>query len=280
VNPLVSVITVTWNSAPTIARAIESVLTQDYAPLEYIVIDGASTDGTVDIVRGYGERVTRFVSEKDGGIYSAMNKGLSLSSGSMILYINSDDLFAGPRALSSLVDTRRQIGSKDPTICYSDFIKHYPSLNRSLLMRANESFKNGFGLCHQAMLVDRSAYDLVGPFDTTFRYAADYDWTARAKRLGVRFLRANVPPTVIFRHGGASHSSYWSSWVEARRVILREYGHVAHFRYMARQYWVRFLRGLSAQLKNLFGARFLAALQGFYFRAVRGQHLHDQRSGK
>jgi glycosyltransferase involved in cell wall biosynthesis len=273
-NPLVSVITVTRNSASSISKAIESVLSQSYRPLEYIIIDGASTDGTVDIVRGYQERMIRLISEPDSGIYFAMNKGLLASSGSSMIFINSDDSFAHSEALASLVDARRQSGS-DPTICYSDFIKHYPSLDRSMLMKANTALERGFALCHQAMLVDRSAYDLVGLFDTSFRYASDHDWTARAKRAGVRFLKADVPPTVVFKHGGASHSSYRLSRKEAGKVIMREYGRVAYLRYTLRQYWLHWLRVLSNQLGHLIGPRSLAVLQRFYMRTVRRYRRHD-----
>jgi glycosyltransferase involved in cell wall biosynthesis len=274
-NPLVSVITVTRNSASSVSKAIESVLSQTYRPLEYIIVDGASTDGTVDIVRGYQGRIDCFISEPDNGIYFAMNKGLQVSSGSNILFINSDDSFAHPEALASLVDARRQYAA-DPTICYSDFIKHYPSLDRSMLMEANTALERGFALCHQAMLVDRSAYDLIGSFDTSYRYAADHDWTARAKRAGVRFVKADVPPTVVFKHGGASHSSYRSSRKEAGEVIMREYGRVAYLRYTVRQYWVHILRTVSCQLGHLIGPRSLAVLQRSYIRTVRKYRRHDQ----
>jgi glycosyltransferase involved in cell wall biosynthesis len=277
-NPLVSVITVTRNSASRIANAIESVLSQSYRPLEYIVIDGASTDGTLDIVRSFGVRISRLISEKDGGIYFAMNKGLLASSGTRIIYLNSDDSFAHSDALSSLVGAREACGGDGPAICYSDFIKHYPSLDRSMLMKPDTAFERGFALCHQAMLVDRSAYDLVGNFDTSFRYAADHDWTVRAKRAGVRFIRANVAPTVVFRHGGASHSSYRASRSEAGKVILREYGRVAYLRYTARQHWVHMLRVSSDLLLRLIGPRYLAALQRFYFRTVRRYRRSDPTS--
>lgn len=277
-NPLVSVITVARNSASGIAKAIDSVLSQNYRPLEYIVIDGASTDGTVDIVRSYGGSISRLISEKDSGIYFAMNKGLLASSGTRIIYINSDDSFAHSEALSSLVGARQGNIGDDPAICYSDFIKYYPSLERSMLMKANTAFERGFALCHQAMLVDRSAYDLVGEFDTSFKYAADHDWTVRAMRIGVRFIRANVAPTVIFRHGGASHSSYRASRGEAGKVIMREYGQMAYLRYTLRQYWVHMLRVLSDWLLRLIGPRCVAALQRFYFRTVRKYRSADQAS--
>jgi len=278
-RPLVSVVTVTRNSVLTIADAVDSVLSQDYSPLEYVVVDGASTDGTVDVVRNFGARVTKFVSERDDGIYSAMNKGLGMSSGSMILFLNADDRFACNGAIASLVAWRLKNGDASATICYSNFIKYYPTLNRSMVLMANESLHKGFTLCHQAMLVDRSAYDLVGTFDLSFKYAADHDWTARARRRGVRFLKAEIAPTVVFRHGGASNNSYWTSRMEAGRVILREYGRPAYVRYLARQYWVRLLRSLSTRMGSLIGQRGLAGIQALYFRVVR-RYRPEQQSAR
>ncbi len=268
-RPLLSIVTVARNSAATIAKTIESVLSQNYKAIEYIVIDGNSTDGTVEIVRGYGGRVSRLISERDGGIYFAMNKGLAVSSGSAILFINSDDLFASPDAVRSLIDARSKHSETVPTVCYSDFIKYYPSLNRSLLVPATEEYRRGFTLCHQAMLVDRSAYEKVGVFDTSFRYASDFDWAVRAKRAGVKFVKAPVPPAVIFKHGGASHTSYRESRAEGGAIILREYGRTAYIRYTMRQYWIHVLRLLSVELSRLFGSHSSATLQSLYFSVIR-----------
>lgn len=274
-SALVSVITVTWNSARTIRDAIESVLSQDYASIEHVVIDGGSTDGTIDIVRSYGNKIGRFVSEKDGGIYWAMNKGLKLSRGSMVLFINSDDRFASSKALGSLVEARRRYPADKPTICYSDFIKYYPTLNRSLLIKPSDSLKAGFSLCHQAMLVDRTAYDRAGPFDTSFRFAADHEWTVRAARCGVCLIRAEIAPTVVFRHGGASDANYWASRMESGRVILREYGRLAHLKYTLRQFWVASLRYISRYLVRIIGERNMVSLQTFYFGVFRRHKTHD-----
>jgi glycosyltransferase len=272
---MISVITVTRNSAATLAETIESVLSQDYRPLEYILIDGASTDATLEIVRSYGQQISRVISEPDSGIYDAMNKGLAVSTGSSVLFINSDDVFTGSGALSSLMRARQACGGTTPVVCYSDFLKYYPSLDRSLLVKAADTLEKGFTLCHQAMLTDKDAYDIVGPFDASFRFAGDHDWAARAKRLGVTFIKAPVAPTVIFRHGGVSHQSYWQSRMEGGRVVLREYGRIAHLRYTARQIWVRFLRSVSTHLTRFMGARRVAQLQETYFRLIRKHQAHD-----
>jgi glycosyltransferase involved in cell wall biosynthesis len=279
-TPLVSVITIARNSVSSIEGAIESVISQSYRPLEYVVVDGASTDGTLEVIQRYSSRINRLISEQDNGIYDAMNKGLLASSGSHILFINSDDLFAHPDALRDLVNARLRDVEHVPTICYSDFIKHYPSLRKSMLMKADTQFERGFALCHQAMLVDRTAYEVVGLFDTAFRYAADHDWTVRAKRTGVRFLRAYIRPPVIFRHGGASNASYRLSRDEAGTVIAREYGRIAFIKYTVRQYWVRLLRTMSSKLEDIVGHRVLASIQLCYLKTVRGYRSHDKPSGQ
>ena len=98
----ISVITPSFNSGSTIRDTIDSVLAQNYANIEYIIVDGASSDETVDIVNGYGNRIAKFISEKDGGIYNAMNKGISMSTGDIVGILNSDDFYADVSVLSDV----------------------------------------------------------------------------------------------------------------------------------------------------------------------------------
>jgi len=184
--PLVSVITVVRNAAATISETIESVLSQDYPNLEYVIVDGDSTDGTLHIIEQHRDRIATFVSEQDAGIYFGMQKGLQCSTGSMVLFLNADDVFVGSRSLSHLVDARVACGIAGPVICYSDYVRFYPKLGRSFVVTATGGLRQGMELCHQAMIADRCAYDRVGGFDTSFRLAADFDWVARAKRSGCR----------------------------------------------------------------------------------------------
>src|SRR5258705_12099255 len=150
--PLVPVITVVRNAATTITETIESVLSQDYPHLEYVIIDGGSTDGTPRIIEQYRDRVSVFVSEKDAGLYFGMQKGLQRSTGSMVLFLNADDVFVGSRSLSHLVDTRLACGIGSAVICYSDFVRFYPKLGRSFVVTATGGLRQGMELCHQAML--------------------------------------------------------------------------------------------------------------------------------
>jgi glycosyltransferase involved in cell wall biosynthesis len=269
--PRVSVITVVKDAANTIVATIESVLSQDYPNLEYVVVDGQSNDGTTEIIKSYGTRIPVFVSEEDAGVYYGMQKGVERSTGSMILLLNADDTFTSPHALSSLVDARLACTARGPVVCYSDFIFHYPKLDRSFIMEATGDLERGMGLLHQAMLADRKAYDLVGGFDTSFRLAADFDWAVRAKRLDVHFLKFCGPPAAVFRHGGMSERQYRLSRAESERIIRREYGWRAYMRYAARQRIKFFLRSASASLERLFGAWATNPLELAYVRLFRSR---------
>jgi len=113
----VSIITVVYNNKFTISDAIESVISQDYAEIEYIVIDGLSTDGTQEIIRSYCDRITHFVSEKDHGIYDAMNKGIKLASGDIVGILNSDDIYLDKAVISAVVS---QFNEKNVDSVFAD----------------------------------------------------------------------------------------------------------------------------------------------------------------
>jgi glycosyltransferase involved in cell wall biosynthesis len=267
--PMVSIITVVLNAAGTIGRTIESVLAQDYLNVEYIVIDGASTDGTKDIVETYRGRLATFVSEPDSGIYDSMMKAFRYTHGDMILFMNSDDVFKHASSLSSMIEFRCKYSMDTPSIVYSDFTKYYPTLDYFLETAASSDFERGMTLCHQAMIADRSAFDLVGGFDLSLRHAADFDWVLRARRLGVRFIKAPVPPTVIFRHGGQSEINYRQNRLEAARIIRRELGLAPYWRFQARQYLIFIARGISDIVARALGQRLALAAQRSYLKMCR-----------
>lgn len=113
----VSIITVVWNNADTIKDAIESVLNQTYKNIEYIIVDGGSTDGTIEIIQSYGNKISKFISEKDEGIYDAMNKGIKLATGDIVGILNSDDFYKSNDVIETVV---REFISKDIDCLYGD----------------------------------------------------------------------------------------------------------------------------------------------------------------
>jgi glycosyltransferase involved in cell wall biosynthesis len=206
----ISVITAVYNNASTIRDALESTLSQSYNNVELVVVDGASTDGTRDIIEPYRHRVGAFVSEPDNGIYDALNKGVRMASGDVVGFLHSDDLFADRDVLS-----RVAAAMSDPAVdaCYGDLCyvrKDSPSdvvRNWRAGEYAPHKLRRGWMPPHPTLYVRRSVFERVGEFDLRYRIAADYEWMLRlllSKQVSVRYILATQ---VLMRVGGASNRS-------------------------------------------------------------------------
>jgi len=175
-----SIITVCYNSAATIRDTIESVLSQDYADIEYIVVDGGSKDGTQAIVESYGRRISTFVSEPDKGIYDAMNKGVMLATGDVVGILNSDDFYEGPRVISSVVEAFQS--RPDSDVVFGDVVfVNAPDLQKiTRFYRGNRfaPWKLRFGWMppHPASFIRRTAYQRVGSYSLKYKISADYEF--------------------------------------------------------------------------------------------------------
>ena len=188
--PVVTVITVVYNCVNLIEKTIGSILAQTYSNIEYILVDGGSNDGTVEIIRKHDNLISYWKSEPDRGIYDAMNKGLALATGDFVWFINAGDLIYSHDVLEKIFSTREPgkltargsipVGTKiiygDTMIVDDDY--HEVGLRR---LRPPEkltwkSFKKGMLVCHQAILVSR---DISEPFDPHYRHSADFDWVVR-----------------------------------------------------------------------------------------------------
>lgn len=198
-TPKLTVVTVCRNGAATIRRTIESVLAQTYQPLEYIVIDGASTDGTLEIVRSFGDRIDRVISEADGGIYEAMNKGIALATGDWIHLLNADDEYANPNALA-----RAAVGlDASRTNYFAMYLQHADGRRELKEFRFTlwKLYVSAF-LPHPALIVSRAQYRKVGVYDSTYAIAADHDLILRlVRRYPPRF---EPMPLVTMHAGGVS----------------------------------------------------------------------------
>jgi len=180
---LVSVITVVRNGRATLQKTIDSVLAQTYAPIEHLIIDGASTDGTVELLESYAPRLGHWVSEPDQGVYDAMNKGLSLARGGIIAFLNADDWYE-PDAVAAAVEALRDDGVD---YCYGAVracLDGRPvAVNRP---QAAPSFAERVLLempfCHITLFARRAVYEHIGGFDTRYRIAADHDFVVKLAR--------------------------------------------------------------------------------------------------
>lgn len=197
---VVSIITIVRNANGYIDRTINSVLAQTFKDVEYVVIDGASTDGTVAKIQGYGSRIATFVSEPDSGISDAWNKGLKLATGDVVGLLNAGDEYA-PDAVANAV-AALQAGN--------DFVYGDTDLvtDDGAVLRTNRGryslwfYSGGFGFYHPSCFARRSLYEKVGGFNTRLRYAMDSDWIARAAMSGARFGHADVRARMV--DGGVS----------------------------------------------------------------------------
>jgi glycosyltransferase involved in cell wall biosynthesis len=212
----VSIITVSYNSSHTIRDTIESVLAQDYHDIEYIIVDGQSTDGTQEVVKSYGSRISKFISEKDHGLYDAMNKGIAMATGSIIGIINSDDIYASPGLISRIVAVFVQ---KGVDVVYGDlYYFKTGSPDRSIRYYEGGVFsmkRVSYGLMppHPTFFIKKELYQKFGKFDTQYTLSSDFDIILRF--LGVHKASFEYIPEVLvkMRTGGKSTSSLKRTWI-------------------------------------------------------------------
>lgn len=175
-NPLISIITVSFNSEKTIEQTIKSVVEQDYDDFEYIIIDGASSDGTLAIIKKYASaypEIIKYISERDDGIYDAMNKGIRMCHGDLIGIINSDDYYEVD-ALKKAADACKGKSSEDCFVVYGMVRFLENEVEESVNMVSHNSLSKRM-MMHPACFVSKAAYDDVGLFDCNYKSAADYD---------------------------------------------------------------------------------------------------------
>lgn len=202
----ISIITVCFNSAQTIAKTLESVLSQDFDGLEYVIVDGGSTDGTLEIIdrykSRYAESTFKVISEPDEGIYDAMNKGISLARGKLIGIINSDDWYE-PECFNRVWNEYQASGNKDAV--FYGAMNIYRNGKLEEIIYSSHEFLREKMIAHPTCFVAKSVYETIGVFDCRYKLAADYDFLLRAydnkvRFVGIKHILAN------FTRGGASAS--------------------------------------------------------------------------
>lgn len=220
--PLISLVTVVFNGAATLEHTIRSVLEQAYDNVEYIIIDGGSTDSTLDILGKYDEKIDYWVSETDAGIYDAMNKGIALARGEYIGMLNADDFFANKLALEKIV-ARLMEKNVDAVFSCLDIVDP-ANLNRVLRKYRIASYSTlmlqiGVMPPHPTFYCKKSCYVKAGMYRTDYRIAADFEMLARL------LLKHHITwdfideTTVKMRSGGLSSSGIKSNWVVNREII-------------------------------------------------------------
>jgi glycosyltransferase involved in cell wall biosynthesis len=242
-KPTLSVITIVYNNVKDIERTMLSVLNQTYTDIEYIVVDGLSTDGTLEIINRYKTKIAKLISEKDEGIYDAMNKGLADATGDYVIFMNSGDEFFANDTVANVFSS-----IPDADIYYGE-TEMINDAGESLGQRRHKapeqfswrSFKYGMSISHQAIYIRRA---LTGPYDRKYQLSADIDWILRAAKKAKKIV--NVHQYVAkYLIGGMSKTKHRQSLAERFDIMKRHYGLVptlfnhAVIAFNLGWYWVR-----------------------------------------
>lgn len=217
----ISIVTVAYNSQNTIRDTIESVLRQTYANIEYILVDGKSSDKTMEIVREYSDRISCVVSEEDNGIYDAMNKGLMLASGDFVGILNSDDFFSSNDVVSKMVEFLKK---NECDAVYGD-VHYVDCLNINEVTRYYSSkwfsrwmMRFGFMPAHPSFYVKSEMFKKLGYYSTDYKIAADFELLLRfifVNSINIKYLPLDF---VAMRIGGVSNRS-----IKSHKVIFSEH---------------------------------------------------------
>lgn len=217
----ITIITVVYNGAQTIGRTIESVLSQTYQNIEYIIIDGNSNDGTIEIIEKYSNRLARFVSEKDSGIYNAMNKGLLYATGEWVMFLNSDDYLSSSSALSSVMMDKACVADSDILCC--DYIIDKEGIQYRKAPRisnpniAKKTLLRRMFVSHPATMVRRHIMQDYR-FNESYSISADFDLFRLLFAAGRKFSYINYPLTV-YSAGGFADKHYIKMICENSRIV-------------------------------------------------------------
>lgn len=202
----ISIITITYNSAKTLPRALESVRQQNYADIEHIIVDGASTDGTREMIEAYAakHKNVRWVSEPDNGIYDALNKGIRMATGDAIGFLHSDDVFYSKDSIAHIAEafesTQAEVVYGDLQYCHGERVVRRWKSNAF----HSRALKYGWMPPHPTVYVRREVYQQVGPYDDWFRISADFDMMLRIFSAG--YKSHYIPEVLVsMETGGASN---------------------------------------------------------------------------
>jgi glycosyltransferase involved in cell wall biosynthesis len=249
----ISIVTVSYNSASVLEECLKSVSAQSHDETEHIVIDGASTDGTSKVLNAWRGALAAVVSEPDGGIYEAMNKGVRYAQGEVVGFLNSDDIYEGPDVLKCVA----RLFSKDPKLeaCYADLL-YTDQADISRVVRYWQSgefslgqFSKSWCPPHPTFFVRRSVYERFGTFNLTYRIAADVELMMRF--LEVHRIRVCYVPEVWvrMRMGGTTNRSIRNIWAQNREIQLALRSH-----------------GLSSNRVSFFGYKLFSRCRQFFQR--------------
>lgn len=224
-RPIFSIITICFNAEETIERTLQSVTHQSYPQVEYIIVDGASKDNTLNIIKKYKEKITTVVSEPDKGLYDAMNKGIRLATGNYLCFLNAGDCFHNNDTLQRIADSLPDNTLPDVVYGETALVDEQGKFMRMRRLSAPErlnwkSFRQGMLVCHQAFFARR---ELIEPYDLQYRFSADFDWCIRIMKKATKLHNTHLT-LVDYLHEGITTRNHKASLKERFYIMTRHYG--------------------------------------------------------
>lgn len=251
-KPLVSIITVTKNSEKYLEETIKSVINQSYPKTEYLIIDGQSSDGTLDIIQKYNQEIYYWTSEKDHSMYDAINKGIKICNGEIIAILNSDDCYVDLNVITRIVDF---MDKKNSFGIYGDLIikdghkeryrKHFQVSYEELIISGKGTF-----VPHSTIFLRREFIKDIGLYNLDYKYASDLDFILRCLK-NRKLIYYNIPITKFRRHPNSISSS--GKLKHERDIILKKHtckNYLFYKKYLKIFYWIKFI--LINLVYNLF----------------------------
>lgn len=225
---LFTVITVTYNAEHTLARTMKSVQEQTYSHIEHIIVDGNSADGTVDLIKMFENEQTNWISEKDKGIYDAMNKATAMATGNYICYLNAGDTFYDENTVEKLIATAQQYHLPDILYGETVVVNNNGKFLHNRRLKAPEilnwkSFKQGMLVCHQAFIVKRSIFE---PYDLTYHFSADVDWCIRLMKKSKSIVNSHQV-MIKYLNEGVTTANRKASLKERYQIMTKHYGAIS-----------------------------------------------------
>ena len=245
-NPKISIITVCFNAEKTIEETIRSVISQTYKNIEYVIIDGKSSDNTLKIVQNYSHNINKLVSEKDTGLYDAMNKGVKNAKGEVVYFLNADDILVDKHVISEVVKEFNKDSLLD--MVYGDVSFYYSFEKKTIKISRIASLselKNGYMFPHQGAFVKKKWLEKY-PFSLEYRSSSDFDFFCNFLKEKPKIKKISI---IIARMtmGGVSSSSI--SYKETQAVIKKHFGIVAYFLVILKHFSYLTLKKLFKFLK-------------------------------
>lgn len=247
-----SIITVCYNCENNIEETIKSVLIQKYKNIEYILVDGKSNDNTVEIIKKYtGESNNiRYISENDKGIYDAMNKGIKMSTGDIVFFLNSGDVFFDENVVLKIVECFKK---DNFDVLYGNVIKCYNTGNALIKSPELNNYTFLFNqlICHQAIFAKKSIFSIVGNFNIEYNLCADFDWIIRCIKNKVKFKHINTVITFYEMDGiTANKDNLFKIHIEQEKIIKLNYNAIIHVLFKTRHFIGKYRKTILKFIKE------------------------------